>query len=222
MCGRYTLYLPWSEIHRLYSLTLTADKARNTQPRYNICPTQDVLFVTHSDDGMRLREGRWGLVPFWANELGNFSTFNAKSEEADKKPMFREAFKNKRCLIPADGFYEWTKNAEDGGRDPWHIHLPEHAPFSFAGLWATNEAQGIASCTILTAKPVEPISLIHTRMPIILKPDVYEAWIDPTTSVTDAKELLKHHLDGDLQMYRVDSQINSSRWTGDETAIQPI
>ncbi len=85
MCGRYTLYLPWSEIHRLYNLTLMSDQARNTQPRYNICPTQDVLFVTHSDEGMKLREGRWGLVPFWAKELGNFSTFNAMSEEADKK-----------------------------------------------------------------------------------------------------------------------------------------
>ncbi|UWL60268.1 SOS response-associated peptidase [Brucella pseudintermedia] len=74
MCGRYTLYLPWSEIHRLYNLTLMSDQARNTQPRYNICPTQDVLFVTHSDEGMKLREGRWGLVPFWAKELGNFST----------------------------------------------------------------------------------------------------------------------------------------------------
>jgi putative SOS response-associated peptidase YedK len=91
MCGRYTLYQPWSEIHWLYNLTLTADKARNTQPRYNICPTPDVLFVTHSDDGMKLQEGRWGSVPFWAKELGNFSTFNTKRQEADKKSMFREA-----------------------------------------------------------------------------------------------------------------------------------
>lgn len=142
--------------------------------------------------------------------------------EADKKPMFREAFKSKRCLIPADGFYEWTKNAEDGGRDSWHIHLPDYAPFSFAGLWATNEALGITSSAILTAKPVEPISAIHTRMPVILKRDVYSVWIDPATSVPDAKALLKQHLDGDLQMYRVDRQINSSRWLGDQTAIEPI
>jgi putative SOS response-associated peptidase YedK len=223
MCGRYTHYLPWSEIHALYRLTLDADRARNTRPRYNILPTQDVLFVTDDGNGdHKLHEGRWGLVPWWAKEIGPYATFNAKSEEAASKPTFRDAFKGKRCLIPADGFYEWTKNAEDGGRDPWHIFLPDHKPFSFAGLWAHNDAVGIDSCTILTAAPVEPMASIHNRMPIILKPEAYDAWVDPKTSVDDAKELLKEHLDGDLQMYRVDRQMNSNKWNGGAEGIAPI
>lgn len=88
MCGRFTLYLPWSEIHRLYNLTLTADQARNTRPRYNICPTQDVLFVSHADDGMSLREGRWGLVPFWAKELA----ISQRSTLNPRKPTRSQCF----------------------------------------------------------------------------------------------------------------------------------
>ena len=117
---------------------LSADGAgrhgRNTEPRYNIAPTEDVLFVTAGENGShKLREGRWWLVPWWAKEMPKAATFNARAEFVDTPP-FKDAFKSKRCLVPADGFYEWTKNPADGGRDPWHIFLPGPAPFSFAGL----------------------------------------------------------------------------------------
>jgi putative SOS response-associated peptidase YedK len=157
MCGRFTRYLPWSEIVRLYRLTLDYEISKNTAPAYNIAPTVDVTFVTAGDDGNhKLREGRWWLVPWWAKEMPKAPMFNACSEEAADKAAFRDAFAEKRCLIPADGFYEWTKNPSDGGKDPWLIQLPGPSPFSFAGLWAHNKALGITSCTILTTARASP------------------------------------------------------------------
>ena len=212
MCGRFTRHLPWSEIHRLYRLIAPNEgPGRNTPARYNIAPTQTVDFITWNDDGThKLREGRWWLVPAWAKEVPKYAMFNARSEDAEVKPAFRDSFRAKRCLIPADGFYEWTKG-EDGGKDPWHIFLPGHQPFSFAGLWAYNPALDITSCTILTAAATEPMAKLHTRQPIILDPAVYDAWLDPATPVADAKTLLKFHLDGDLAFYRVSRAVNATK-----------
>lgn len=220
MCGRFTQFGPWSDVQKLYRLTLEADRARNTAPRYNIAPTQDVLFVHLDQDGRQtVEEGRWWLVPFWAKEIPKWAMFNARSEDAEKKPAFREAFKSKRCLIPADGFYEWTKG-EDGKKDPWFIHLPDNEAFSFAGLWAHNDNLGVTSCTILTAAAEQPVKQLHNRMPIILDTAAYDAWLDPETPVTQAKELLRQNLDGQLTFHRVGRQVNSSRYQG-EDAIEP-
>ncbi|TIV09477.1 MAG: SOS response-associated peptidase, partial [Mesorhizobium sp.] len=176
MCGRYTRYLSWSEIHRLYRLTTDWERQRNDAPAYNIAPTEDVVFVTAGEDGNhKLREGRWWLVPWWAKEMPKGSMFNARSETADTSGAFKDAFKSKRCLIPADGFYEWTQSPADKGRDPWYIFLPDHRPFSFAGLWAHNDNLGITSCTILTAPAQEPMVSLHDRQPVILAPEVYDA-----------------------------------------------
>lgn len=218
MCGRFTHRLPWSEIHRLYRLTLDADRAPNTQPRYNIAPTQDVLFVTAGEDGNhKLREGRWWLVPWWAKEVPKAPMFNARSETAAEKPAFRDAFQSKRCLIPADGFYEWTIG-EDGGKNPWFIHLNDK-PFSFAGLWARNDKLGITSCTILTAAAQEPMNRLHDRQPVILDPAAYDAWLDPSTSAAKAKSLLAMDLDGALEFHRVDRQVNTYKFEGDAAAV---
>lgn len=170
MCGRFTQQLPWPELVRLYRLTMDYELHKNAEPRYNIAPTQIVPFVTKGDEGNhRLREGRWWLAPWWAKEMPKQAMFNARSETADTTGAFKDAFKSKRCLIPADGFYEWTKSADDGGRDPWYIHLPEHQPFAFAGLWAHNTKLDVTSCTILTAPAAEPITQLHDRQPIILQ-----------------------------------------------------
>jgi putative SOS response-associated peptidase YedK len=119
MCGRFTQIRPWREIVRLYRLT-DKDATRNTEARYNIAPTQDVPFIHLDKDGNQsVSDGRWWLVPHWAKELqSKYPMFNARSEDAEKKPAFRDAYKAHRCLIPADGWYEWTKG-EDGGKDPW-------------------------------------------------------------------------------------------------------
>ena len=223
MCGRFTRYLSWSEIHRLYRLTVT-DQGRNTEARYNIAPTEDVLFVTAGDDGNhKLREGRWWLVPWWQKEMPKASMFNARSETVDTSSAFKDAFRSARCLIPADGFYEWTKSPADGGKDPWHIFMPGPAPFSFAGLWAHNKTLGITSCTIITAEAVEPVRQIHDRMPVILDPAVYDVWLDPATSAGEVKGLLGHNLDGELQFHRVDRAVNSTKDRSDRAdMIQPI
>jgi putative SOS response-associated peptidase YedK len=223
MCGRFTRYLSWSEIHRLYRLTVT-DQGRNTEARYNIAPTEDVLFVTAGENGNHtLREGRWWLVPWWAKEIPKAAMFNARSETVDTSGAFKDAFKTTRCLIPADGFYEWTKNPDDGGKDPWHLFMPGPAPFSFAGLWAHNKALDITSCTIITAAAVEPVTQIHDRMPVILDPAVYDAWLDPATPAGEVKGLLGQHLDGELQFHRVDRAVNSTKDRSDHAVmIEPV
>lgn len=224
MCGRFTRYHTWSEIHAMYRLTAPAEKGRNDEPRYNIAPTQEVPFITTGENGNhKLREGRWWLVPVWAKEVPKYPMFNARSEEADSKPSFRGSFKSKRCLIPADGFYEWTKNKDDGGKDPWHIHLPGKKPFSFAGLWAYNPVLDITSCTILTEAAEKPMEELHNRQPVILAPDAYDAWLDPGTSVSDAKSLLKNDLDGNLEFYRVSRAVNATKGAGDRAEmIEPV
>ena len=149
--------------------------------------------------------------------------FNARSETVGTSGAFKDAFHSTRCLIPADGFYEWTKNLDDAGKDPWHIFLPGQAPFSFAGLWAHNKKLGITSCTIITAAAVEQVTQIHDRMPVILDPAVYDAWLDPATPAGDLKGLLNHHLDGDLQFHRVDRSVNSTKDRSDSAGmIEPI
>lgn len=210
------------EIHRLYRLTLDQEKQRNDAPQYNIAPTEDVLFVTAGPDGShRLNEGRWWLVPWWAKEMPKAAMFNARSETADTSAAFKDAWRSKRCLVPADGFYEWTKSPEDGGKDPWHIFLPEHRPFSFAGLWARNDRLDVTSCTILTMPARAPMTEFHDRQPLILNPAVYDRWLDPDTPQDELKPLLSQNLDGDLHFRRVGRQVNNAR-TKDAVCIEPV
>lgn len=221
MCGRFTQVLSWREIVRLYRLTLD-QLNRNTAARYNIAPTQDVPFIHLDKEGNQaVSDGRWWLVPHWAKELqSRYPMFNARSEDAEKKPAFRDAYKGRRCLVPADGWYEWTKG-EDGGKDPWYIHLPDRAPFSFAGLWAHNSALDVVSFTLLTASAVSPIDKVHTRMPIVLDEGVYDQWLDPETPVPDAKDLLQHNRGADFEFYRVGRQVNSSK-SDEASMVEPL
>jgi putative SOS response-associated peptidase YedK len=145
--------------------------------------------------------------------------FNARMETVDTGSAFKDAFRTSRCLIPADGFYEWTISPTDGGKDPWHIHLPDRQPLSFAGLWAHNKTLGITSCTIITAPAVEPVSRIHDRMPVILVQSAYDAWLDASTA--DPKQVLSQNLNADLQFFRVGRQVNSSKYEGAD-CIEPV
>ncbi|THK34962.1 SOS response-associated peptidase [Ensifer sp. MPMI2T] len=215
MCGRFTNMMTWPELIALYRLTLEEYYGRNTEPRYNIAPTDTVPFVHNDREGKQvLEDGRWWLVPFWAKEIPRGAMFNARTEEADTKAAFRDAFKLKRCLVPADGFYEWTAG-DDGGRDPWFIHLPDRAPFSFAGLWARNKALDITSFTILTMPATDPVKTLHDRQPVILDPAVYDEWLSADTAVADAKALISRNLGDALQFHRVSREINSSKFEGD-------
>ncbi|MEM8998009.1 MAG: SOS response-associated peptidase [Acidobacteriota bacterium] len=185
-------------------------------PRFNIAPTQSVAAVREEGDGgRRLVALRWGLVPFWADDLkiGN-RMINARSETAATKPSFRSAYKRRRCLLLTDGFYEWKKL--DGAKQPIHIHRPGRRPFTFAGLWerwSKGEADGqaaVESCTILTTAANDTVRDVHDRMPVILDGDARRAWLDLSTDPTSLQELLRPY-DGALELTPVSKLVNSPR-----------
>lgn len=218
MCGRFTNEMTWAEIHALYSIHNPKPVKTNSEPRFNIAPTQDVDFAHLDKAGkIELNRGRWWLVPHWAKELPKAAMFNARIETIDTSPAFRDAFKSRRCLIPADGYFEWTAG-EDGGKDPWLLQLPGGAGFSFAGVWAHNDNLGVTSCTIITAPAVEEIASIHDRMPIILAREAYGAWLNTEVQGKDAKALLfDAQIDSQLEFFRVGRAVNSSRYEGTDT-----
>lgn len=224
MCGRYTNEMTWAEIHALYSLSdemFPMGPPSNMQPRYNIAPTQTVDFVGLDKAGNReFRQGRWGLVPFFAKEVGKLTTFNARIETVDTSGLFREPFKRWRALIPADGYFEWTTNAEDGKKDPWLLQLPGGEGFSFAGLCAHNDNidGGLDSCTIITAPALPDIEHIHTRMPLIIPQSAYDRWLACEDQGDDAKGFpLDSQIDGQLVFHRVDRAVGNSRYEGTDT-----
>lgn len=218
MCGRFTNELTWPELYALYNIHNEGAPASNAQPRYNIAPTQDVDFVHLDKAGnMEFDRGRWWLVPFWAKALPKHPMFNARIEGVESSKAFQSSWERKRCLIPADGYFEWTVG-EDGGKDPWLLQLPGGAPFSFAGIWAHNDNLGVTSCTIITAPAVPEIEHIHTRMPIILAPEAYGTWLNTEIQGADAKALLLDaQIDSQLVFHRVGREVNSSRYEGTDT-----
>lgn len=219
MCGRFTNEMTWAEIHALYSIHNPAPPPSNMPPQFNIAPTQSVYFAHKDKAGaLEVDYGRWWLVPFFAKEMPKAAMFNARIETVDTSGAFREPFKSKRCLIPADGYFEWTTSAEDGKKDPWLLQLPRGQGFSFAGLWAHNDKLGVTSCTIITAPAVEHIAHIHTRMPVILDQGSYSEWLDTDIEGSDAKALLlDRQIDDELVFHRVSRDVNSSRYDGTDT-----
>jgi putative SOS response-associated peptidase YedK len=177
MCGRFTLAVPAEQVAAQFQLP----DAPQLAPRYNIAPTQQVAVVRADEGGRTLSLMRWGLVPSWAKELAiGAKMINARAETAAEKPAFRSAMKQRRCLIPADGFYEWQ--ALPGGKQPFYIHMADGSPFAFAGLWEqwrTPEGPWLETCTILTTAANELMRPLHDRMPVIIPPEQYARWLDP-------------------------------------------
>ena len=181
-------------------------------PRYNIAPSQMVLTIRLMPDAeaREAAEQRWGLVPAWTGGGERTDGFiNARSESADVKPAFADAFRNRRCLIPADGFYEWKKMG--GRREPYYIHLSSDEPFAFAGLWAQSTVGGrpLETCTILTTGASPLIESMYDRMPVILKRDDYAAWLDPGAGTKDLKRLLVPYREDNVTIYPVSARVNS-------------
>ncbi len=189
MCGRFTQRFFWREVH--YFLNLTGP-ALNLRPRYNVAPGQDVAAVRTAEDGRRLSMLRWGLIPFWSREPNiGYRMINARAETAAGKPAFRAAYRARRCLIPADGFYEWQRKGKV--RQPFYFGLNDGGPMAFAGLWErwtvpdeiklprslSDRAPGdaVESCTILTTSANETLAPVHHRMPVILPPDAFDPWL---------------------------------------------
>ncbi|HEV2126667.1 MAG TPA: SOS response-associated peptidase [Chloroflexota bacterium] len=210
MCGRFTL----TEDRGVVARRFGAPPAHGggTAPRFNIAPTQ--LVVTVTDDGARQIEPmRWGLIPHWAKDpkIGN-KLINARAETLAEKPSFREALKKRRCLIPADGFYEWHNVG--GKKQPLRIVLKDRQPFAFTGLWdewrPLDGSPAVRTCTIITCAPNELMAQVHHRMPVILPPEREAAWLDPRETNTDALlSLLVPYPADQMEIYRVSALVNS-------------
>ncbi|MCY3728143.1 MAG: SOS response-associated peptidase [Nitrospira sp.] len=188
MCGRYTLTCTPEVFAEEFRLEATPDH----QPRYNVAPSQAVVCVRATLPA-RLREAvtmRWGLIPSWTRDPAKgMNLINARAETATEKPSFRKPFRERRCLVLADGYYEWKR--EGTRKQPYYIRLKNERPFAFAGLWDRwSDGMGITieSCAVLTTKPNERLASIHDRMPVILHPGAYEPWLDP--GLQDATRLV--------------------------------
>ena len=211
MCGRFTLQITKEMIAEIFGISILQD----IQPRYNIAPTQQVAIVRTSPDGTKhLDLLKWGLIPSWSKDPSIGSRMiNARSETADTKPSFRSAFKNRRCIIPASGFYEWQDVG--GKKHPLYVKLKGNNLMLFAGLWEhwkSEEGETIESCTILTTTTNELIRPLHDRMPVILDTHDIEPWIDPHTKDPEQlKPLFKPYPTEEMEMYPVSDMVNSPR-----------
>lgn len=215
MCGRY---VQRTNPKRL-AMAFKVEEVPEVEPRYNIAPTQNVLSVYESPDGREMTFYRWGLIPSWAKDVSmGARLINARSETVAEKPAFRQAFKQRRCIIPADGFYEWQKIG--GRKQPFFFGMRDESPFGFAGLWERWEGEGsrvINSCAILTTKANEVLSPVHDRMPVILHRDDYELWLDTDARKLDlVKEVLRPYPAEMMVGYPVGASINSPRNQGAE------
>jgi putative SOS response-associated peptidase YedK len=184
MCGRFTLTAPARALAELFDLADLPALA----PRYNVAPTQPVLAVRHAGEARReVVRLRWGLVPSWADDLRiGARLLNARAETAAEKPAFRTALARRRCLVPADGFFEWR--SAGGKKQPLWFRLRDGRPFALAGLWERwQAAEGVLveSCAVLTTEANELVRPVHERMPVILEPSRYDAWLDPHFTRTD-------------------------------------
>jgi putative SOS response-associated peptidase YedK len=211
MCGRFTLHHTEDEIIARFAVAEVAAQTELFEPRYNVAPSQYVAAVIERDH-RQLVGLKWGLIPSWAKDpaIGN-RMINARAETLAEKPSYRQALAKRRCLIPADGFYEWKK--AQGGSQPYHVRRRDGALFAFAGLWEEwkDEAgRALETCTIITVEPNDLMAKIHDRMPAILKPEHEELWLDAKASYSPAlTQLLRSYPDGELEAYPVSRAVNS-------------
>ncbi len=220
MCGRYTLTTPVGELAEEFEIT---GPLPEVSLRYNVAPTQEVAAVLAEDDERHLEVLRWGLIPSWADDPGIGSRMiNARSETAAEKPSFRRAFKERRCLIVADGFYEWQKT--NGGKQPFFIHMKGGRSFAFAGLWESwgKYREEIRSCTILTTEANHLVGEVHHRMPVILPAEDYGMWLDPDLQEVELLlDLLRPYPDDEMEAYPVSRFVNSPS-NDDERCVEPV
>ena len=213
MCGRFTQRADSKKLAESFGVT----EVPTVEARYNIAPTQEVLGVSQSPDGRGATFYKWGLVPSWVKDTSmGARLINARSETVADKPAFRQAFKQRRCIIPADGFYEWQRT--EGRKQPFFFRMRDERLFGFAGLWERWEGEGgevINSCAILTTEANQVLQPVHDRMPVILHPDDYELWLGADARELDlVKEMLRPYPAEAMLGYPVGTSINSPRNQG--------
>ena len=212
MCGRFTLKTDPETLTETFP-GFTTPAADEMSPRYNIAPSQQVAVVANNGDNS-VEFFQWGLIPSWAKDpkIGN-RMINARSETLAEKPSFRTPYKRRRCLILTDGFYEWKAEPGSKTKTPFYIRLKSEKPFAFAGLWEAwspnIDDDPLLSCTIITTSPNSLMETIHRRMPVILEPDGYEQWLDPSDqSPTQLDGLLKSYPAEEMEAYPVSRLVN--------------
>lgn len=222
MCGRYTLTVTLEELMVRYMIGETMVPFH--RPKYNVAPSQQVFAIINDGHSNRLGELKWGLIPPWADDpkIG-FMMLNARAETVASKPAFQKPLRRKRCLIPADGFYEWKTTAR--GKQPMRIVLKSRALFSMAGLyetWVSPDGTKINSCTILTTTPNHLVAQIHDRMPVILRPEDEPLWLNRMINEPDAlAPLLRPYNPDELEAYPVSAAVGNVR-NDDSSLIEPF
>lgn len=220
MCGRYSLSASGEKLAEQFQLAEIPELA----PRYNIAPTQEVAVVRQCAEGRQLALLRWGLIPSWAKDPSiGARMINARAETVAEKPAFRSAFVRRRCLVPADGFYEWKRTA--GGKQPFFFQMRDGRPLAFAGLWEqwkSPDGGQIESYTILTTDANELLRPVHDRMPVILPPDAYDLWLDPDVQKPNVLLALLHpYPEEAMTAYPVSMRVNSPA-NDDPQCIAPV
>lgn len=209
MCGRFSLSTDLTTLKEKFQFIF----ADEMQPRYNIAPGQTILTVVQEEANRVGKPMRWGLVPFWAKDhkIG-YKMINARAETIHEKPSYRHSFQRKRCLILADGFYEWKK--EGAQKKPFRFQLKNREPFAFAGAWDrwSKGENTLFSCTIITTTPNDLTKDVHDRMPVILPEDAYDLWLNPDSTDTEyLKSLLLPYPSGEMESYAVSTLVNSPK-----------
>lgn len=221
MCGRYTLTRPADTLAALFQMKGDF----GIPPRHNIAPGQFIPALRGREGGgEELALFRWGLIPSWAKAPGTGArTINARAETLAEKPSFRAAYRRRRCLIPADGFYEWAK--EGSKKTPHHIHLRNHAPFAFAGLWEIWQGpsgEEMETCTIITTGANELLAPLHPRMPVIMPAENFGRWLDPREENTrNVQSLLRPYPAEEMAHRPVGTKVNNTRNDGPECLEGP-
>jgi putative SOS response-associated peptidase YedK len=221
MCGRYDNLIARDAYRALFRAERLP--ASNFPLRYNVAPTDQIPIVRIDPrDGEReVVMARWGLIPFWMKEKPRVPHINARAETVHKLPLFREAFAKRRCLIPATGFYEWQKRAD--GKQPYRFVRKDLEPFAFAGIWefARLGGQDILSACMIVGEANPLVGAVHDRMPVMLLPDDYDAWLNSTTDAAVARTLLRAYDPNLMRAYAVNRAANSVK-NDDEKCIEPI
>lgn len=206
MCGRYTLATPGEELVEVFQVP---PLSFTVEPHYNIAPGQDGLVVAEDARGRRMGKLRWGLLPSWAKAPGRVS-INARGETVARAPSFRDAFARRRCLVPADGFYEWRRGAE--GNAPFHFRPVAGGVLALAAIWEHWEMQGHEArdgFALLTVAANADVAPVHARMPVVIPPGEYEAWLDRATPLDRVLALVRPLPDGSLRSHGVSTRVNA-------------
>lgn len=212
MCGRFALYSDPLTLAEHFD----ADALTDWQPHYNIAPSQLIPLVRAEEKTRRIALAQWGLIPSWAKERNiGYSTINARAETVATKPAFRDAFRQRRCLIPADGFYEWQALAGSKHKQPWFIVLRDRQPMAFAGLWEHWQSPAgeiLESCSIIVTSANDLMQPIHERMPVILARDNWSSWLSAETANTQKlQQLLRPYPAEEMTAWPVSPQVNNVR-----------